>query len=867
MKPFPFRRSVVAISAGALACAGLASAGVGAASAADEGSAPQATSRSDAAQPSIDRAANRVGCERDSNLLGIAVHDGSRVKGAKVRILGPSTKGKKTTYTRVLATRGMSRTNAMGGFSLRVACLPSTFIVEVSGGQIDGAASNETMSAIGLRSETYVVITPATTLAAEHLRHRPDLTARQVVKRVSDHLDIAAWGPRANHLGLLTSTTSSTFHAGDFASEAKKAGGFLAFAKKEAKRVTPASKNSFAPADYQHGVRPGYPDHKREDPASERVSPRGGNPIVSILTSVAGKALYSTACASIPPGPVANLVCANPNSSFDQEIENQMAGVTTQLNQLNTTVSDMAATLSDMQQSLADIQASIEELQQQEAQDSYVNSANAAQSAYGTAYSEAGVAAVQSQVQEAYGDLFILSSVTPTSSTWTPTSDPAPTNAEVCGTMYDDTRTSSGDVPIDICTHLLEQTDAFVDPSNSYYSKLFEGLVGSASLPQDYLLIYTFQNMLTMGGYLPLSATDLAQIQATYAQLGQLMDSAYALAGSAQMFRESAASGQQPSCPDLPSSGSWPSTTSINMADACRILASGLFAGAVQNAVAASVVVPPDGTIADPSTNYVWWAYPVDLSVTTMKNASFPLYPGPATSTYTAAPLPIFNYAAETDFKAATPQQLLTSEPAYKFAIANEVQNLTLVGDLPLTQPTVAKTLTAQGFVGIGTSSGGMQWSNLGADPGLMMTINSVNQWQSTTKMPSTTLGCTGYPASIANVFQCLDYGYGYLSSTPVTLYGSSNLQAVFASQSWNLGTGTVPTSTNTSQCTVIGSEFLTSNNALQACWTNTFGLLVDTAAATGSTGSNFWTTGMLGGVPQGGVTAIPVTNSPVSAS
>jgi hypothetical protein len=433
--------------------------------------------------------------------------------------------------------------------------------------------------------------------------------------------------------------------------------------------------------------------------------------------------------------------------------------------------------------------------------------------------------------------------------------------------MYTSAKTSSGDSPLNICLDLLKQTDAFVDPSNAYYTSLYEALVGGAGVPQTDLLIYTYQQMLTMGGHLPLSDDSLAQIQATYAQIGSLVDSAYALSASAQMFRESAASGQQPSCPTLPTSGTLPSTTAINVADACRILASGLFVGAVQNAVAANVVVPPDGTIADPSTNYVWWAYPVDLSVTTMKNTSFPLYPGPATSTYTATPLPLFNYAAITGVNAATPQQLLANQPAYKFAIANQDQNLSLVGDLLLAQSTVAKTLTGQGFVGIGATSGGMQWSNLGADPGALATINTKYQWQSTKPMASTTLGCTGFPASITNVFQCTNVGYNFASPTPVTLYGSSNLEAVFASKSWNLGTGTVPTSTNAQACTVIGSDWLTGNNSLQACWTNTFGLLVDTAAASGSTGSNFWTPSMLQGVPQGGVTAIPVTNSPVSAS
>ena len=860
-----FRRPLASASVGVLLCAGLASAGVTAASAADEAVASTQASVP-AATTSPERSAYRSGCQRNASVLGLTIHDGQRVTGAKVRVLGVRTVGKKKTYDRVLATSGRMRTNDMGGFSFSVACLPPTFIVEVTGGTIGSSKNTERMSAIGSRGEKSVVVTPATTLAAEYLRHRPGITARQAVKHVSNHLDVATWGSQVNHLGLVTSTTSSTFHAGDFNAAARKAGGVHPFAQAEAKRVTLTSKRPFAPANYQRATRPDYPDHKRKHPAERALAPRS-NPIVSILTSVAGKALYSAACAELPPNPVTNLACANPQASFDQQVENQLAGITTQLNELNATVSDMQATLTQMQQTLVAIQSSIAELQQQGSQASYVSDANAAQQAYATAYDNSGITKVQALVQEAYEDLLILSTVTPTTSAWTPTTDPEPTNSQVCGTMYSSARTSSGDSPLSICIDLLAQTDAFVSPGNAYYESLYQALVGGPGVPQNDLLIYTYQQMLTMGGHLPLSSTTLGQIQATFAQVGSLVDSAYALAGSAQMFRESAASGQQPACPNLTTSGTWPASTAINVADACRILQSGLFVGAVQNAVAADVVVPPTGTLADPSSNYVWWAYPVDLSMTTMSNSSFPLYPGPATSTYTTTPMPLMSYAPMQQIMAASPHQLLANEPAYDFVLAGEANNLTLVGDILLAEPTVAQTLTAQGFVGIGTKSGGMTWANLGADPNVYATISTNNLWQSSQKMASNVLGCTGFPASITNVFQCSSTGYSFASPNPETLYGESLLEAVFASSSWNLTTGTVPTSSNAQACTNIGSDWLTGINPLNACWTNTFGLLVDTAAATGAAGSNFWTPGMLQGVPSGGVAAIPVPNAPVTAS
>lgn len=868
MSKFPFRRPLASVSVGVLICAGLASAGLTSASAADEGI--SSTVNADASESpvglSLDRSAYRSGCQRDTSVLGVTIYDGQRITGAKVRVLGARTFGKKKTYDRVLATSGRMRTNDMGGFSFSVACLPPTFIVEISGGKIGGSKNAERLSAIGSRGEKSVVVTPATTLAAEYLRHRPGITARQAVRHVSNHLDVDTWGTRVNHLGLVTSTTSSTFHAGDFNAAARKAGGVHAFAQAEAKRVTSTSRRSFAPKNYKPAVRPGYPDHKRKDLNERSVSPRS-NPIVSILTSVAGKALYSAACAELPPNPVTNLACANPQASFDQEVENQLAGITTQLNELNATVSDMETTLTQMQQTLVAIQSSIAELQQQGSQASYVSDANAAQQAYATAYDNSGIAKVQALVQEAYEDLLILSTITPTTSTWTPTTDPEPTNSQVCGTMYTSAATASGDSALSICLDLLAQTDAFVNPGNAYYESLYQALVGGPGVPQNDLLIYTYQQMLTMGGHLPVSSATLGQIQATFAQIGSLVDSAYALAGSAQMFRESATSGSQPFCPDLTTSGTWPASTAINVADACRILQSGLFVGAVQNAVAGDVVVPPTGTLADPSSNYVWWAYPVDLSMTTMSNPSFPIYPGPATSTYTTTPIPLMSYAPMQQIMAASPHQLLANEPAYDFVLAGEVDNLTLVGDILLAEPTVAKTLTAQGFVGIGTQSGGMTWANLGADPNVYATISTSNNWQSSQRMASNVLGCTGFPASITNVFQCSSTGYQFASPNPETLYGQSLLEAVFASSSWNLTTGTVPTSSNAQACTNIGSDWLTGINPLNACWTNTFGLLVDTAAATGTAGSNFWTPTMLEGVPAGGVTAIPVPNAPVTAS
>lgn len=863
-----FRRPLASVSVGVLLCAGLVSAGLTSASAADEGagSAVAADAPESPAAPVLDRSANRVGCQRNANVLGVTIHDGKRIADAKVRILGARTVGKKTLYDRVLATSGRMRTNVMGGFAFSVACLPPTFIVEVSGGRIGTSKNTERMAAIGLRGEKSVVVTPATTLAAEYLRYRPGLTPRQAVRLVSNHLDIAAWGSKVSHLGLLTSNTSSTFHAGDFFRAAKAAGGVMAFAQAEARRITASSKNSFAPENYQPATRPGYPDHHRDHATTRARSPRT-NPIVSILTSVAGKALYSAACAELPPNPVTNLACANPQSSFDQAVTNQLLGITNQLNELNATVSDVQTSLTQMGQTLAAIQTSIAELQQQGSQASYVSDANAAQAAYSTAYDNSGIVKVQSLVQEAYEDMLILSTVTPTTSTWTPTTDPEPTNSEVCGTMYTSAATSSGDHPLSICVSLLQQTDAFVDPGNAYYDSLYEALVGGPGVPQDDLLIYTYQQMVTMGGHLPISAAALAGIQSTFAQIGSLVDSAYAVAGSAQMFRESAASGQQPSCPDLTTSGTWPASTAINVADACRILQSGLFVGAVQNAVAADIVVPPAGTVADPSSNYVWWGYPVDLSMTTMSNSSFPLYPGPATSTYETTPIPLMSYAPMQQIMAASPHQLLANEPAYDFALAGEADNLTLVGDILLAEPTVAKTLTAQGFTGIGTQNGGMTWANLGADPNVYATITTPNAWQSSEKLASNVLGCTGFPASITNIFQCSSTGYSFASPDPKTLYGESLLEAVFASSSWNLTTGTVPTSANAAACTNIGSDWLTGISPLNACWTNTFGLLVDTAAATGAAGSNFWTPAMLQGVPSGGVAAIPVPNAPVTAS
>ena len=603
--------------------------------------------------------------------------------------------------------------------------------------------------------------------------------------------------------------------------------------------------------------------------------------VSSTLTGMASIAGFNVACAAIPPSPTSNMVCASDND--DQEIENELDAISAQLTELQQSVNDIISTLSVMETQLTDIQNALNEIEQQNSnqlQQTLLQDAQTAQQDYQDAYSYAGITQIQAQVNNATFDLQVLGSITP-QTTWTPTKQTS--NEAICLTMYSalniSSGTNEGQNPLSLCEDYLSQIQAFADPSNAYYDSIYTSLVGGPGVPQDDLLIWTLQDMLTYGGNAPVSTSVVNSVQEQGAQLGALMDNAYALLASGQMFEYGATTGNYTTCGNLTTSGTFAASTVISVASACNTLETGLFAASLQNMQATQIAVPPTGSVADPRTNYVWWGYPVDLTgVTAAENSSYPFYPGAPAGTYntsTGTPLQLWawtnqynqtccstpSYWWSTFYPSNPSPKLLPASPSYNFYTGSATQNATLLSNLLVTDAgSVEGTFVESGFVGIGDNAFGMDWTQLGMNPMLTDGLQTWEYYQSTTNMPTSTPACTGYPQNSKGTFQC----WAVSNKSGQTLSGTQALFGVFASQAQNLDTATLPDNSDMIMCPNVGNFY--DYNTLEyvsgaMCQSDTFGLLVDTAAATSSSVlPPFYSTNMLAGPPSTGVPATVVT-------
>lgn len=869
--------------------------------------------------PATDAAACARGETHDGGISGFAVSNGGRITDGEVRVFARGPQDALGSFTKKLSFTGKKRTNRLGGFFITVPCLPKTFLVQVSGGNVDKKPYSDTVTAIGDRSDNGVIVTDVTTLAAEVSR-TSKISPRSAVQRVTDHLGIVRIGNKLVNLGSATWVTSSTFDTGRYYRAAQKRGGVQAFARREAKEMGKHSRHSFKPKDYVMQTRRGYPvaqesgslrmprdlDAQARSTTSEFVS--------GFLGSVAGKAAFNEACAILPPTPPTNAACADPDTVIGNEILNQLVGISNQLNELQQSVNDIITMLDSMQQQLNVMQNELVQIEQQnnnELQQTLQLQAQNAQAAYQSAYSFAGVAQITAIVQEATTDMTILGAIEPNGTATWPTVPLGSSYQLMCSTMYSQYNTTSGQNPVMICADYLTQVNGFAAPATSYYSVLYKSLSGFNGLPQNDLLIWTLQNMLTNGGTSPVSAQTIASIQSQIGQVEMLGDNAFALLAAGQMFEYGATTGQLTFCNALTTSGTFPASTPISVPDACDTLQSALFIASVQNAQAQYIAVPPSGAVADPRTNYVWWGYPLDLSGGTTTSASYPFVASAPAGTYntnyddsfaqtlngwaeknngpgwwlrTGGQVQMGTYTTNvpqcTDCTAQlTPanerEPLLVNSPSYGFLFANEAQAAGLLNNMLLTSPTsIAGTLNKQGFVGIGSSTGAMQWNNIGVDAGVFNAIYSKTYWNSTTTMPTNVKGCTGFPTNArGNMFNfdCLAPYW----------YGQQYLDAVLAQHTIQVNTDMPPSVTGVTACP--NNAFANTFNAesgpysggsgsyypttpIAVCESNTFGLLVDTQAPAPGAAPNgylppFWSVGMLNGAPSAGVPAMPVTN------
>lgn len=840
-------------------------------------------------------------CARDGGVLGLASVGGKRLEGGKVSVLTKPSRAAKGWFTKTEKLKGTSKTNAAGGFFVRAGCLPEYFMVTVTGGTLDGEPFTGTISTLGRASEPAVIVTPVTTVAVRYARSHRGASPVKVAGLVKRHFDLVDYGPRLVDLGMGSRVVSSAFDPAAFMKAAERDGGLAAFARKSAGRIGAGKVRSFAPADYTPTLRPGYapaPDGPSDGVTVTQagaVRPMGG--VSSALSGIAGKALVGETCELLGPSIASDLagVCPTDYSSALDAIEESLATISKQLDELQESVDEIIDMLNVMQQQIADLQTSVNKIIQQNIK----SEAQAAQQAYATAYNYSAATEVSDLVSAAVFDVVILGSLPlEQEETWTtvPVSADVADKCEVAYSKYD---ISSGEYasqnPLLLCKDYQYRTSGFAD-NNAYNAKLYQALTGAKGTPQGDLLIYQQQQALTSGANAPVKQEILKQSFDQMGQLGQLSDIGYAMLAAWQTFEYAVTTGDLAACPNLTVSGTFPANTVINTSSACNTLQTGLFTASVQNQIAGKIALPPAGSVADPRNNYVWWGYPLDVAGGTYQSTSvtpskpmppstFPWYPtddgsypyNPAFGDAKALPwygymLPslrgaLYNAAG---WAAGPPQPLLKGAPAADFGMPTANEMLTLFADLPLNSgQTYAGALSAVGFRGIGQNKYGMNWTNLAAglswrqvyskiDPNTL--ANIPNQiWGTTNSAAPNTIQCPGWPNT----------GFDWLTYYTPEI-ARCQLTAPMADKAWDLASSTAPTTSNPVTCpTGILTEIQFGKSPIQQlpplCLKDTFALLLNNQYRSPTATSGGWTPpfyqpSMLTGPSSSGVPALPLS-------
>jgi hypothetical protein len=822
---------------------------------------------------------------RDGGVLGLASVGGKRLEGGTVSVLTKPSRGAKGWFTKSEKLKGTSKTNAAGGFFVRAGCLPEYFVVTVTGGTLDGVPFTGTISTLGRASEPAVIVTPVTTVAVQYARANRGVSSLKSVSRVKKYFGVVDYGPRLVDLGMSSRVLSSAFDPAALMVAADRDGGVATFAQKVAKRIGGGKVRSFAPAEYVVNARPGYapaPDGPSDGTAaSSAIRPKAG--ISSALSGIAGKAAVGETCELLGPSIASDLagVCPTDYSSALEAITDSLDLISKQLDELQQSVDDINTTLANMEVQLNEIQSSLDQLYQ----DDLKKDASDAQQAYATAYNYSSATEVSSLAKQAVTDIVVLGSLPlEAEDTW-PTVSVGASVQDKCLTVYSKYNITSGKYagqnPLQLCTDYQYRTSSLFD-NNTYNMFLYKALTGADGTPQNDLLVYQQQQALTKGAHAPISQELLKQSFDQMGQLGELMDIGYAMYGAWQMFEYAVTTGDTVACPNLTVSGTFPANTTITTSSACNTLQSGLFTASVQNQVASKIALPPAGSVADPSNNYVWWGYPLDISGGSFATApgSFPWYPyddtttnpyNPAFGNTSLAPwygymIPslrgaLYNEYGET---LGPPQPLLKGSTAPDFGMPTVNEMLTLFVDLPLNSgQTYANALGAAGFRGIGQNKYGMNWTNLAADTNYMEieSLSDVPHQVWGTKSSGNAGNCPGWPSWY------YDWYLRYDSGT-----GSCDLAAPMAGNAWNLASSVTPTTSNAVTCpSGVFEELMidiwNGNQVLYPpiCTKDTFALLLNNQYRSPSASSGGWTPpfyqpSMLTGPSSSGVPALPLS-------
>ena len=500
-------------------------------------------------------------------------------------------------------------------------------MVRVYGGTVGGVRLRQSLYALADARERGVVVNPVTTVAVAFSRRHPRVSMRAAAGRIRALLGLPALVGGTMALGQAAGVESNAFSPKRFMAAARRSGGLDRFAR----RLAGIAANPRARRSFRSGATAAAASaHKGGGPSAHSAAVEASGVMEGVLASV----IYTSSCGLAGPSLPSNMICGG----GDDE-----SAISTQISELQTSVNNIANTLNVMESQVLAVEA------------------QGAQQAYDDAFAFAGVDNVNTAVQSASSDISLLNASYPTpADDFEP--DPSATSASAqCLAVYPDTYVNSSD-PYDLCVDFLNQAATF--SNDDYFASTYESLTGAANQPQDNLLTWTYQQVLTENGAAPVSQTTLADLQNNIGSVIDLQQDAFAILANAQTFSYMVNTGDQPACANTTVSGTFPATTPIDVADVCSIAETGLFELSVESDLSDLVALPPAGAVADPRNNYVWWGYPVDLSAATTSSGSYPFYPG--------APAGTYSISGGINALAQNPngQSILGGAPSYVFSFA-----------------------------------------------------------------------------------------------------------------------------------------------------------------------------------------------------
>lgn len=737
-------------------------------------------------------------------IIGVASVGGERLVGAKVELFarapGAGRGAGRPWFTRRLAVTGTLRTNAVGGFAIAGPSLPREYLVNVVGGKLGGRPFKGMVRAVGRLAERGVTVSPVTMLAARFLKAHPARSTAAGIARVRTFLGVPKMPGGISTLGEETSVLSGSFSPSRFMAAARRHGGLSSYVGTLARRAArPHARARFAPSHY----RPRRPFA----PVASGGGPRQAGEFAYWAISTAfTAAVWNATSAALCHVPVAGVPA--------------MFGCGGTVD-----VSAIVNALNDIESSLVDIQSQLTEVQYQL---SVIESQNA-QAAYQTAFTFAGINSVNNAVNASWSDANYINAAEPDpQSVGTPTGND---DTELCEAAYPPGYVNGQNLQA-LCIDYLSQAESFADPQTPYYASLYQSLTGASNQPANNLLPWTYQNLIDGSGQQLTAGGAIDEMQAALDQFAQLQVDAFTMLIAAQEFQGYMATGAQISCPPTPT-GTLPPNTPLNVTGVCNATQTAMFEFSVEDyMVAHDFAAPPVDTVVDPRSNRIWWAYPVDFSATTMGSGSYPFYPG-ASETY-ASVQPVA-------LAGGTPIAILADEPGYTFRAGNQADLAAMMNGLLVPSGgTVASALNAAGFHGLGTSSNGMTWQQLGTDAANVQ-YTTATIWQASSASPdqSVAISCdwSRYPEVLGGL-SCLYLG---LQQMQPNEYGFAvQVNGALAAHFLDLGATTAPTpSTAPATCPKVylssaGAastiNFSDSTNWVTYCTFSTVGLLVDTS-------------------------------------